>query len=128
MIYVYLIFPTLGQQTDCTPEDQDDKEEDSSCVDKPQDRVREGGHLPQPSPNFCSHIVLVDGGTGILSLPDYRNTLHLLLEWLLVFVREEVVMNHRYLLALLFICPQAHSGRRTEGAEKKADGGGGHIV
>ena len=58
--------------------------------------------------------VLVDGVSGILTLPDYRDTLHCLLEWLVVFVREEVMMDHRHLLALLLSCPphQADSCRR----------------
>ena len=58
----------------------------------------------------------MDGVTSILSLPDYRNTLHLLLACL-VSVRGEVVMSHSHLLALLIICPQADSHRGGEGGE-----------
>ena len=60
-----------------------------------------------------------------MSLPDYRNTLHLLIAWLVVSVRGEVVMNHRHLLALLIICPQTDSDRGEEGGKEESDRGGG---
>ena len=61
-------------------------------------------------------------------LPDYRDTLHCLVEWLVVSVRQGMMMDHRHLLTLLLSCTptQADSGRRGEGGEMERDGGGGH--
>ena len=62
-------------------------------------------------------------GILFLPLPNYRDTLHCLLECFAVFMLEGLVMSHRDLLALLLIYPEAHSGWGGQGGKEEADGG-----